>query len=208
MTQKAFRGRFGPGRSQCARAGSRRPTRGEARPPGRKWWRRGRGRRRTRRSRAGAEGTEGDGSGGWGGRLEGWTSRRRRGGVQSAGGLALAVANQPPPRARCLAPRAFLHHVRVRWAAAGYKRLRPSGRPPFWGSFRGKFGCSVAWTVTFFPKTGGPGKRIGDGWFYPVAALYRVPLLSGATRNGTWECFMATRTDYIFLLLCSFFTPG
>lgn len=92
-------------------------------------------------------------------------SRSGRGGVQSAGGLTLALANQPPPRARCLAPRAFLHHVRVRWAAAGYKRLRPSGRPPFWGSFRGKFGCSVAWTVTFFfPRTGGPGMRRGDGF--------------------------------------------
>lgn len=163
MTQKEFRARFGPGRSQCARAGSRRPTRGEARPPGRKWWRRGRGRRRTRRSRAGAEGTEGDGSV-WEGNTRAGASRRRRGGVQSAGGLALAVANQPPPRARCLAPRAFLHHVRVRWAVAGYKRLRPSGRPPFLGSFRGKFGCSVASTVTFFPRTGGPGKRRGDGF--------------------------------------------
>lgn len=91
-------------------------------------------------------------------------SRRRRVGVKSAGGLALAVANQPPPRAQCLAPRAVLHHARVRWAAAGYKRLRPSGRPPFWGSFKGKLGCSVAWMITFFPRTGGPGKRRGNGF--------------------------------------------
>lgn len=204
MTQKEFRGRFGPGRSQCARAGSRRPTRGEARPPGRKWWRRGRGRRRTRRSRAGAEGTEGDGSGG---ATRARASRRLRGGVQSAGGLALAVSNQPPPRARCLAPRAFLHHVRVRWAAAGYKRLRPSGRPPFWGSFRGKFGCSVAWTVTFFPRTGGPGKRRGDGFIrQPRSAECRCVLGRREMARGDVLTRPVLITPFSFCVL--FFTPG
>lgn len=68
--------------------------------------------------------------------------------VQSTADPAFTLANQRSPRAQCAATRAVPHHVRVRWAVAGYKRLRPSGRPPFWGSFRGKFGWSVAWRVT------------------------------------------------------------
>lgn len=129
LTPEQFWMRFFPACPQCACAGPSRPTEGESRPPGRKWWRRRKGRRRARRSRALAEGLEGRGGG--------KAPRKWRRDVQSAASPASTAANRPPPRAPRLASRAFLHHVRVRWAVAGYKGLRPSGRPPFLGSFRG-----------------------------------------------------------------------
>lgn len=167
----------------------------------------GQGGAQTRRSRACAKGRGRGRKRGSGGR---GSSRRRRRASQSAGGLASRPANQPPPRAQCLARRAFLHHVRVRWAVAGYKRLRPSGRPPFWGSFRGKFGCSVAVDGNVWPaESGRPGQRAGragmgssgshDG---PAAAV------CPDGPRGRWGAvclfLRRPRTDYIFLLLCSF----
>lgn len=75
--------------------------------------------------------------------------RSRRQASQSAGELSFWLANELTPRAQCLATRALHWHVCARWAASGYKRLRPSGQPPFWGSFRGKFCLFVGWRVTF-----------------------------------------------------------
>lgn len=89
-------------------------------------------------------------------------SGRWRRDVQSAGDPARPLANQRPPRAQRVAARAVLHHVRVRWAVAGYKRLRPSGRPPFWGSFRGKFGCPVALEGNVLPRAVGLGSGVGS----------------------------------------------
>lgn len=89
-------------------------------------------------------------------------SGRWRRDVQSAGDPARTLANQRSPRAQCVAAKAVLHHVRVRWAVAGYKRLRPSGRPPFWGSFRGKFGCPVALEGNVLPRAVGRGSGVGS----------------------------------------------
>lgn len=133
--------------------------------PGRKWWGQRKGRCRTRRSRAGAEVIR---------RRrkresrEGAPGKWRRD-VQSTGDPAFTLANQRSPRAQCVTTRAVPHHVRVRWAVAGYKRLRPSGRPPFWGSFRGKFGCSVAWRVTFCRER--LAGEVGCFWIYWAAAF-------------------------------------
>lgn len=123
--------------------------------------------------------------------------------VQSAGDQAFTLANQRSPRSQCVATRAVLHHVRVRWAVAGYKRLRPSGRPPFWGSFRGKFGCSVAWRVTFFRER--LAGEAGWVWIYWAATFSLMRLCPGTRRNGSLKRLKATRTDYTFLLLCSFY---
>lgn len=160
----------------CAR--SIPPTQGEARRPGRKWWRQGKGWCRTRRSRAGAgRGRESQGDGSEGASRDGAPRGRRRG-VQSTGEPAFTAANPPSPRAPCLATEAFLHHVRVRWAVAGYKRLRPSGRPPFWGSFRGKFGCSVAcWETTFCRER--LAREAGRGRIYRAATVFPTLLRSG-----------------------------
>lgn len=57
---------------------------------------------------------------------------------QSARELPFGRANELTPRAQCLATRAFQCLVWARWAASGYKNLRRSWQPPFWGSFRGK----------------------------------------------------------------------
>lgn len=141
-------------------------------------------------------GSEGHGSG------EARDGGRWRRDVQSAGDPASAPANLRSPRALGLATGAFPHHVRVRWAVAGYKGLRPSGRPPFWGSFRGKFGCPVACRVTFSPRAVGLGR--GRTRISRTTVVYLARPCPGAAGNVTGGCFKATRTDYIFLLLCSF----